>query len=119
MNFAASFCVDAELLGEAEGRKAVNHAEIDDFGDAAMLARLRERRDAENFLRGARVDVFAAAESFDQDGILGKMREDAQLDLRIIRGKQQAARRRRRKRREFRGQARCGWEYSANSDSRS
>ena len=58
-----------------------------------MLARLRERQHAENFLRGARVNVFAAAKGFDEDRVFGKMREDAQLDLRIIRGKKQAARR--------------------------
>ena len=91
--FRGFFLVNAELLGEAEGGKAVNHAEIDDFGDAAMLAGLRERRDVENFLRGARVDVFAAAESFDQHGIVGKMSEDAQFDLRVVGGKQQTARR--------------------------
>ena len=85
--------VDAELLRQAEGGKAVNHAEIDDFGDAAMLGRLREWRDVENFLRGARVNVFAAAKSFDEHGIFGKMREDAQLDLRIIGGKQLKSRR--------------------------
>ena len=47
------FLVNAELLGQAEGRKTVNHAEIDDFCDAAMLTRLSEWRDVENFLRGA------------------------------------------------------------------
>ena len=91
--FGGFFRVDAKILREAERRKPVNHAEIDDFRHAAMLARLLERQHAENFLRGARVDVLPAAKRLDQHWIFGKMRQDAQLDLRIIGGKQLAARR--------------------------
>ena len=87
--FGSFLCVDAELLREAEGREAVNHAEIDDFGDAAVLGCLRKRRDAKHFLRRAGMNVFAATKSFDEHGILGEMRENAQFDLRIIGGKQQ------------------------------
>ena len=92
--FGGFFLVNVELLREAERRKAVNHAEIDDFRDAAMLARLREWRHVKNFLRGARVDVLSAPESFCQHRILGKMRENSQFDLRVIGGKQYTARRR-------------------------
>ena len=38
------------------------------------------------------MNVLPGAERFDQHGILGKMRQDAQLDLRIICGKQRVAR---------------------------
>src|SRR5277367_5094927 len=58
-----------------------------------MLTGLRERRDVEYFLRGARVDVFPATKSFDEDRIARKMSEDAQLNLRIIRGKELKSRR--------------------------
>ena len=91
MNFARFLLVNIELLRKPERRKTVNHAEIDHLRDAAMLAGLREGRDVENFLRRARMDVFAAAESFDQHRILGKMRQNAQLDLRIVGGKKQTA----------------------------
>ena len=81
------FLVNAELLSEAESREAVNHAEIDDLSHAAMLGGLREGRDIENFLRGARVNVLSATEGLNEDRVAGQMREDAQLDLRIIRRK--------------------------------
>ena len=37
-----------------------------------MLGVLRQRADAENFLRGARVDVLPGAERFDQHGVFEK-----------------------------------------------
>src|SRR5208282_2875268 len=73
--------VDSQLLGEAKGGKSVNHAEIDYFCDPAMLGRLRERRDAENFLRRARMNIFAAAEGFHKNRIPGDMGENTQFDL--------------------------------------
>ena len=54
-------------------------------------ARLRHRAHAENFLRGARVDVLAGAKGFDEHGVLGEMRQDAQLDLRVVGGEQRPA----------------------------
>ncbi len=47
---------------------------------------LRHRAHAKHFLRGARVNVLAVAEGVEQHGILGKMRQDAQFDLRVVRG---------------------------------
>ena len=91
MNLAASFCSMPRLLRQAERREAVDDAEVDDLGGAAMLGGLRHRADAENFLRGARVDVLAGAKGFDQHGVFGKMREDAQLDLRVVGGEQRPA----------------------------
>ena len=60
---------DAELLGQAERGKTVNNAEVDGFGGAAMARGLR-RANAENFLSGARMNVFAIPEGLDQHGIL-------------------------------------------------
>src|ERR1700691_5825715 len=85
--------IDAELLGQAKRRQPVNHAEINNFRDAAMFARLRKRGDVENFLRGARVNVLPATKGFDEYRVAREMRENAQLDLRIIRGKKTASRR--------------------------
>ena len=53
-----------------------------------MIRSLRQRADSENFLRRARMDVFAIAKRFHKHGILRKMCHHAQLDLRIICGKQ-------------------------------
>ena len=50
------------------------------------------RAHAENFLRGARVDVLAGAKRFDRARVFGEMREDAQLDLRVVGGEQRPAR---------------------------
>ena len=91
MNLRGFLLVDAELLREAERRQAVDDAEVDGLGGAAMLGVLRHGPDAENFLGGARVNVLAGAKCFDQHGVLGEMREDAQLDLRIVGGEQRPA----------------------------
>jgi hypothetical protein len=52
---------------------------------------LRHRADAENFLGGSRVNVLSGAERLDQHGVLREVRQDAQLDLRIIGGKERVA----------------------------
>ena len=91
MKCRSFFLFDAELLGEAESREAVNYAEIDDFGDAAMLASLSERARRRKLPARCASGCLATAEGFDQERIAGKMGENAQLDLRIIGGKQQGA----------------------------
>ena len=48
-------------------------------------------RHAKDFQRRARVNVLVARESFDQQRVLGKMGEHAQLNLRIVGGDQLAA----------------------------
>src|SRR5579872_5345823 len=90
--FRGFFLVDLQILREAKGGEAVDDAEINYFGGAAMLGSLGKGRDVENFLCGARVNVLGAAKGFDENRVLGKMREDAQLDLGIIGGKQNVAR---------------------------
>src|SRR5208282_4443543 len=82
---------DAELPGQSERGKPVDNAEIDGLGRAAVLRRLRQRPDAEYFFRGARVNILAALEGFQEHGIFGKMREETQLDLRVIGGEKYAA----------------------------
>src|SRR5271165_5303891 len=64
------FLWDIDLLGEAEGGEAVDDAEIDGFGGAAMLGGLSEGPDAKNFLGSTGVDVFAVAEGVDEHGVL-------------------------------------------------
>ena len=76
---------DAERLREAERAHAIDDAEVDDFGLAPRLGRHHQRRHVHHFRRRARVDVFAAAEGLDQHRIARHVREQPQLDLRIIR----------------------------------
>ena len=90
--------LDPKLRRETERRLPVNDAEVDRLRRAAVLGILRHRTDAKNFLGGARVNVLPGAERFDQHGIFGKMRQDAQLDLRIIGGEQRVARLRNKRR---------------------
>src|SRR5690348_11278730 len=74
-----------QILREAERRKPVDDSEVNHFCGAAMLGSLRKRSGAENFLRCAGMNVLALAERLDKNRILREMRENAQLDLRIVR----------------------------------
>src|SRR5258708_1717703 len=67
--FRGFFLIDSQLLREPEGRKAINDAEVDGLGGAAVLRSLRQRPHAEDFLRRPRVDVFTVAESLDEHGV--------------------------------------------------
>ena len=51
-----------------------------------MLVGLKTRRNAENFLRRARVDILVARKSFDQQRVFGHVRQDPKLDLRVVGG---------------------------------
>ena len=86
---------DAELVGEAEGRDAVDDAEIDRLGAAAHLGRHALDRHAEHFRRGHGVDVEAVAERLAQRRDVGDLGEQPQLDLRVVGGDELVARRRR------------------------
>ena len=66
------------------GGLAVDDAEVHGLGVAALLGRDHQRRDAEDFGGGAGVDVFAVAEGFDQHRVARHVRQQAQLDLRIV-----------------------------------
>ncbi len=85
---------DAELVGEAEGRDAVDDAEVDRLGAAAHFGGHVLHRHAEHFRRGHRVNVEPVREGLLQLRDVGDMREDAQLDLRVIRRDQRVPRRR-------------------------
>ena len=76
------------MLREPEWRKSVDDAEIDGLRGAAVFRVLRHRPHTENLLRRPRVDIFPVAEGRDEHWIFRKVRHDAQLDLRVIRGQQ-------------------------------
>ena len=67
MNFEASLVSMPSCCASPNARESVDHAEVDDLGDAAMLARLRKGRDAEDFLRRARMDVLAASKGIQPE----------------------------------------------------
>src|SRR6185312_6777948 len=86
--------LDTEIARQAESAHAVDQAEVDHLRIAALLARHFRRRDGEDFRRGRAMYVLAFGESLQHAGVLGEMRHDAQLDLRVIGRHDHAARRR-------------------------
>ena len=85
------FLLNAKLLGQSKRRESIDDAEIDDFGVAAVVGRNHQRRHAKDLRRSQSVDVLASPERFHQQLVFGKMRQQAQLDLRIVCRKQQIA----------------------------
>ena len=79
---------DLEVLREAERRDAVDDPEVDHLRDRPLARRQLRRVHAEHLGRGRRVDVLAALERLAQLRLAGDVREDPQLDLRVV-GRQQ------------------------------
>ena len=75
---------DLEVLGEAERRDPVDDPEVDHLRDRALRRGQLGRLDAEHLGRGRRVDVLAALERLAQLRLAGDVREDPQLDLRVV-----------------------------------
>jgi hypothetical protein len=71
-------------LRQAEGAHAVDQAEVDRLGARRSLPVTSSSGLAEDFGSGRAVDVGAMAERAQQARILGQMRHDPQLDLRIV-----------------------------------
>src|SRR5213076_660196 len=81
---------DLEVLREPERRDAVDDPEVDHLRDVALVLRQRRLVLAEHLRRGRRVDVLAARERLAELRLARDVREDAQLDLRVI-GRDEAA----------------------------
>ena len=80
-----------DVLREGKGRDAVDDAEVDGLGAAALeLCHLRER-DAEDLRGGDGVDVLAVQKSLLHDLVAADVGEQAQLDLAVVRVDQHAA----------------------------
>ena len=79
---------DAQILRQSESRQSVHDAEIHHFRLPAMIGGDHQRRHAENLRRGEGVDVVAAAVGFNQQRVFGKMGQQPQFDLRIVRRQQ-------------------------------
>ena len=79
---------DVQVARESEVADAVDDAEVDGLRVAAQLGRDLIQGDAEDLGGRARVDVLAALERIDEVLVARHVREQAQLDLRVI-GRQQ------------------------------
>ncbi len=85
---------DAEVARQPERAHAVDEAEVDDLGVAALLGRDLQRRHAEDFGRSGAVHILAFAEGAHQAIVPRQVGHDAQLDLRVVGRDDHAARRR-------------------------
>jgi hypothetical protein len=89
---ARGFCAgNAQRLAEPTVPLTVNHPEIHGLCSRPVFARELFFAQLENFERGTGVNVLAGAKSVQQHRILRQMREDAQLDLRVIRAHEHVA----------------------------
>ncbi len=84
---------DVDLLGQAEGAHAVDQAEVDGLGAAALVVADLLQRYAEHLGRRGAVHVQIVLERVQEAGILRQVGHDAQLDLRVVRRQQLVARR--------------------------
>ena len=75
---------DRQLVGEAEGRDAIDDAEIDRLGAPAHFRRHALDRHVEHLRRRNGVDVCAVGEGLLELRDLGDMRKHAQFDLAIV-----------------------------------
>ena len=71
----------AGVSGKAEVTETVEQAEVDDLGEPALIRGHLGLGNAENFRGRAGVDVLAAREGVEQDGVIGHVRQDAKFDL--------------------------------------
>ena len=74
------------LASDALGAKSVDDPEIEDFGDAPLVA--GDVLDAVHGACRGIVDVFAVAEGFQETGFAGHVGEDAELDLGVVGGEE-------------------------------
>ena len=74
-----------DVLREAEGRDAIDNAEIDGLGVRALQRRDLVERHAEHLRRRDGVDILSAAEGRDHGLVVCNMRQQTQLDLAVVR----------------------------------
>ena len=79
---------DAELLAETEGRDAIDDAEVDALGIAALVFGDLFHRQVVNLGRRGGMDVETAVEGVEHVLVLGQRGDDTELNLRVV-GRQQ------------------------------
>ena len=85
---------DAELSGERQCALPVNRREIDRLGAGAHVAGHGSLSNPKNHGGGLTMDVAATLKCRHKCRVIGKMRQQTELDLRVIGGEQQVAWRR-------------------------
>ena len=80
--------IDTDLFGQTKGTHAVDQAEVDGLGAAALVGGDLLQVHAEYLGSGCAVHIEIMAEGVQQTGILCQMRHDPQLDLRVVRRQQ-------------------------------
>src|SRR5207237_1305748 len=85
---------DAELSGERECALPINRREIDRLGARTHVAGHGGLTNPQHHGGGLAMDVAATLKCRYKGRVIGKMRQQAELDLRVIGGEQQVARRR-------------------------
>src|SRR5262249_28898547 len=86
------FVRNAEAFRESKGALAINDAEVDRLGAGTLGGSDFRKRDAEDLAGDERVDVVVAFEGSAHGGVVGVVRKDTELDLRIIGAEQLPAR---------------------------
>ena len=76
--------VNAQCLGQAKAAHAIDEAEVDDFGVAALFAADLFGRYAKDFGGGGTVNVGAGFKRPDKGGIFADVGHDAQLNLAVV-----------------------------------
>ena len=73
-----------ETLRETKWAQAVENAKIDRLGHAPHVAVHDALVHTKHFHGGAHMDVLPGAEGFDEHWITAHMRQEAELDLRVV-----------------------------------
>ena len=76
------------IAGEAEGAHAINQAEVDGFGEAALVVGDLFDGDVVDGGGGGAVDILIGAEGVEQGGVLADVGQDAQFDLGVVAGEE-------------------------------
>ena len=73
-----------DVLGERVRPLAVQHRVVDHLGLCAELVWIAAAVGAEDLQRGLRVEIGALPKRIDQNLVAGHVRQDAELDLRVV-----------------------------------
>ena len=80
--------LEPQAVREPEGRQPVGDSVVDHLRDVALLSRHFRGKDSERLPGGPRMQILAGKEAVAQHRIPGDVRQDAQLDLAVVRAEQ-------------------------------
>src|SRR5205814_1084707 len=82
---------DLQASGQAIGGNAVDDAEVDHFGAAALFLGHLLGHDVVDLRRHGCVDVLSLVEGLDEGRVAGEVGQETQLDLRVVGGDEHAS----------------------------